>query len=189
MNKILLIDNFDSFTHNIEHLVTKLGFEVETLRNNEFSIDFIKNFKKIIISPGPGLPNEANQIIEIIQKYHQNTSILGICLGHQAIAMAFNGNLKNLSKVYHGVSSEITILDNEEILYKNLPKSIEVARYHSWAIDENNIGEGLEVTSVSEDGTIMSIKHKLYDVRGIQFHPESILTPMGEEIMKNWLEN
>ena len=103
--------------------------------------------------------------------------------------MAFNGKLKNLSKVYHGVSSEITILDNEEILYNNLPKTIDVARYHSWAIDENNIGEDLQVTSVCKDGTIMSIKHKEYDVRGIQFHPESILTPMGEEIIKNWLEN
>lgn len=189
MNKILLIDNFDSFTHNIEHLITKLGFEAETIRNNEFSIDYIKKFEKIIISPGPGLPNEANQIIEIIQKYHQSKSILGICLGHQAIAMAFNGTLKNLSKVYHGVSSEITILESDEILFKNLPKKLDVARYHSWAIDENNLGDDLKVTAVSEDGTIMAIKHHIFDVRGIQFHPESILTPLGEVIMKNWLEN
>nr|WP_297309427.1 aminodeoxychorismate/anthranilate synthase component II [uncultured Flavobacterium sp.] len=189
MNKILLIDNFDSFTHNIKHLIIKLGFEVETIRNNEFSIDYIENYEKIIISPGPGLPDEANLIIDIIQKYHKNKSILGICLGHQAIAMAFNGRLKNLSKVYHGVSSEITILDNDEILFKNLPKKFDVARYHSWAIDENNLSEDLKITAISNDGTIMAVKHKTFDVRGIQFHPESILTPFGEEIMKNWLDN
>jgi len=189
MNKILLIDNFDSFTHNIEHLITKLGFEVETIRNNDFHIDYVDNFRKIIISPGPGLPNESNQIIEVIQKYAKYKSILGVCLGHQAISLAFGGNLKNLSKVYHGVASEITILDSDEKIFKSLNKKIEVARYHSWAIDEKNIGNGLSVTSISDDGTIMSVKHQKYDVRGIQFHPESILTPNGEIIMKNWLEN
>lgn len=188
MNKILLIDNFDSFTHNIEHLITKLGYEVETLRNNDFSIEYINNFEKIIISPGPGLPSESNQIIEVVQQYCKNKSILGICLGHQAISLAFQGNLKNLSQVYHGVSSEITILDSDEKIFTNLPKNIEVGRYHSWAIDENNIGNGLKVTSISEEGTIMSIKHELFDVVGIQFHPESILTPHGEQIIKNWLE-
>lgn len=188
MNNILLIDNFDSFTHNIEHLITKLGFQVETIRNNDFSIEYVNNFEKIIISPGPGLPNESHQIIEIIQQYSKNKSILGICLGHQAISVAFQGKHKNLSKVYHGVSSEITILDSDEKIFKNLPNKIEVARYHSWAIDENNIGDGLKVTSTTEDGTIMSIKHEIYDVQGIQFHPESILTPQGEQIMKNWLE-
>lgn len=188
MNKILLIDNFDSFTHNIEHLIIKLGYEVETIRNDDFSIEYVDNFEKIIISPGPGLPNESNQIIDVVQRYFKNKSILGICLGHQAISLAFQGNLKNLSKVYHGVSSEITILDSDEKIFRNLPKNIEVARYHSWAIDKNNIGNGLKVTSTSEDGTIMSIKHEVYDIQGIQFHPESILTPHGEQIMKNWLE-
>lgn len=189
MSKILLIDNFDSFTHNVEHLITKLGFEVETIRNNEVFIDDVANYEKIIISPGPGIPSESHQIIDIIQKYAPTKSILGICLGHQAICEAFQGKIKNLSKVYHGVSSEITILDSEQILFKSLPKSINVARYHSWAIDENHIGDNLKVTSISEDGTIMSVKHEWYDVQGIQFHPESILTPDGEQIMKNWLEN
>lgn len=189
MSKILLIDNFDSFTHNIEHLITKIGFEVKTLRNNEIYLDDIENYKKIIISPGPGLPSETNLIIDVIRKFHKTKSILGICLGHQAISEAFQGKLKNLSKVYHGVSSEITILDSEEKLFKKLPKNINVARYHSWAIDENCIGNNLKVTSISEDGNIMSIKHEFYDVQGIQFHPESILTPLGEQIMRNWLEN
>src|SRR5690606_24442011 len=174
MNKILLIDNFDSFTHNIEHLITKLGYEVQTIRNNEFPIEYVENFEKIIISPGPGLPNESNQIIEIVQQFCNNKSILGICLGHQAISLAFNGKLKNLSKVYHGVSSEITILDFDDKIFRNLPKNIEVARYHSWVVDEKNIGDGLKITSKTEDGTIMSIKHEVYDVQGIQFHPESI---------------
>lgn len=189
MSKILLIDNYDSFTHNIEHLITKLGFEVETIRNNEFSIDYVENFKKIIISPGPGLPNESNQIIDVVKKYYKTKSILGICLGHQAIAMAFNGKLKNLPKVYHGVSSKITILDSEEKLFKNLSNTIEVARYHSWAVDENSMSNELKTTSITNEGTIMSIKHKEYDITGIQFHPESILTPLGEQMMKNWLEN
>ena len=189
MNKILLIDNYDSFTYNIEHLVTKLGFEVETIKNNDFSMQYVNNFEKIIISPGPGLPSEANQINELILTYYKTKSILGICLGHQAIGEAFGSELKNLSKVYHGVTSEITILDSEDSLFKTLPSHFDVARYHSWVIDQNHLGNQLKITSVSEDGTIMSIKHKQYDVKGIQFHPESILTPLGEQIIKNWLEN
>lgn len=188
MSRILLIDNYDSFTHNIEHLIKKLDFDVDVLRNDAFYIEDIENYDKIIISPGPGVPSEANQILEIIRKYHHSKSILGICLGHQAISEAFNGKLKNLSKVYHGISSEITILDSDQKIFKNIPKQIDVARYHSWAIDENCIGDNLKITSIAEDGTIMSITHKEYDVQGIQFHPESILTPFGEQILKNWLE-
>lgn len=184
--KIAIIDNYDSFTYNLSHLVKELGVEVSVFRNDQFSMDVLTYYDKIILSPGPGIPSEAGQLLDVIHRYAGEKPILGVCLGHQAIGEAFGGSLTNLSDVFHGVSTPVHIL-GEDYLFNGLPSSIIVGRYHSWVVDCKGLPDCLEVTSVSDEGYIMSLRHKEYDIRGIQFHPESVLTQDGSTIISNWL--
>ncbi|WP_396151126.1 anthranilate synthase component II [Flavobacterium sp.] len=188
MKKVVIIDNYDSFTYNLVHYLEDLNCQVTVYRNDEFELKELEKFDKILLSPGPGLPSDAGLLKQVITTYSNSKSILGVCLGLQAIAEIFGGKLLNLNKVHHGKSSEITIVSEDE-LFNGLPKNIQVGRYHSWVMDPDLIPEVLEVTSVDEEQQIMSIKHKHLDVKGVQFHPESILTPFGKEILTNWVEN
>ena len=185
MKKIFLIDNYDSFTYNLLYYLEELGCEVTVKRNDKFELDEISNFDAILISPGPGIPREAGKIIEVIKKFYNTKNIFGVCLGQQAIAEAFGGKLRNLKNVYHGVSSKIT-LTSSDVIFDNIKSDLVVGRYHSWIVD-NPIPNEFKVTSIDENGEIMSIKHKDLNVRGVQFHPESILTPDGKEILNNWI--
>ena len=191
--KILVFDNYDSFTYNLVHLVEKITHEqVDVYRNDQLPMEKIKEYDKIILSPGPGIPEEAGSLLPLIKEYASSKSILGVCLGHQAIGQAFGGELINLSSVFHGVATKIEVRSREsEVispLFEGLPNELEVGRYHSWVVSKENFPETLEITAEDESGMIMGLQHKTYDVQGVQFHPESVLTPMGEEIMKNWLK-
>ncbi|HRS24695.1 MAG TPA: aminodeoxychorismate/anthranilate synthase component II [Paludibacteraceae bacterium] len=186
--KLLVFDNYDSFTYNLVHIVKKLGFtDVEVHRNDRISLEEINRFDKIILSPGPGVPSESGILLELIKTYASSKSIFGVCLGVQAIAEAFGGSLLNLPQVYHGIASEVSIFD-DEVLFRNLPEKIIAGRYHSWVVNDSTLPPCLQVTAKDEQGTIMALKHRTLDVRGVQFHPESVLTPLGEQILKNWLE-
>lgn len=186
--RIVIIDNYDSFTYNLAHLVKELGAEVEVLRNDQFQIEDLLPYDKIILSPGPGIPSEAGLLLDVIRQYAPIKPILGVCLGHQAIGEYFGGHLTNLSQVFHGVSSTVSVT-TPDYIYNELPDHIEVGRYHSWVVDTPAFPDCLEITSVSEEGQIMSLRHRQYDVRGIQYHPESVLTPDGQKIISNWLEH
>lgn len=186
--KTVIIDNYDSFTYNLSHLVKELGAEVSVVRNDQFRLSELKPFDKIILSPGPGIPTEAGLLMDVIDAYASVKPILGVCLGHQAIGEYFGGKLTNLSQVFHGIASIISITAPDYI-YKELPAQVQVGRYHSWVVDNEGLPDCLEVTSVSEEGQIMSLRHKQYDVRGIQYHPESVLTPEGRKIIANWLKH
>lgn len=186
--KTVIIDNYDSFTYNLAHLVKELGAEVSVVRNDQFRLSELKPFDKIILSPGPGIPTEAGLLMDVIDAYASVKPILGVCLGHQAIGEYFGGKLTNLSQVFHGIASTISITAPDYI-YKELPAQVQVGRYHSWVVDNEGLPDCLEVTSVSEEGQIMSLRHKQYDVRGIQYHPESVLTPEGRKIIVNWLKH
>ncbi|MCV2483675.1 aminodeoxychorismate/anthranilate synthase component II [Flavobacterium sp. SH_e] len=188
MKKILVIDNYDSFTYNLVHYLEDLNCEVTVYRNDEFDIDEIASFEKILLSPGPGIPDEAGLLKAVIEKYSPTKSILGVCLGQQAIGEVFGGTLSNLDKVYHGVATNVKTVVDDEILFEGLGNEFEVGRYHSWVVD-SNLPEDLEATSVDENGQIMSLRHKSYDVRGVQFHPESVLTPNGKKILENWIKS
>ena len=188
MKKILIIDNYDSFTYNLVHYLEDLNCEVTVYRNDEFDIDELQKFDKILLSPGPGVPKEAGLLIEVIKTYAKTKSILGVCLGQQAIAEVFGGSLINLDKVQHGVASTITIVEPDEPLFHNLETTIEVGRYHSWVVNPVGFPEVLEITSVDENNQIMSLRHRNLNVRGVQFHPESLLTPNGKQILENWLK-
>jgi anthranilate synthase component 2 len=196
--KILVFDNYDSFTYNLVHLVEKITNEkVDVFRNDEINLDDIAKYDKIILSPGPGIPSEAGLLLDVIKKYGPTKSILGVCLGHQAIGEAFGGKLVNLSTVYHGVATPVSVLKLKTAvngshkatkdLYEGLPEQINVGRYHSWIVSEDNLPKELIITAKDENGYIMGLKHTSFDVEGVQFHPESILTPDGEKIMRNWL--
>lgn len=192
--KILVFDNYDSFTYNLVHLVEKITHEkVDVYRNDEISLEKVNEYDKIILSPGPGIPEEAGLLLPLIKMYAPTKSILGVCLGHQAIGQAFGGTLTNLSTVYHGVATRIQVgskkLEVERNLFAGLPNEIEVGRYHSWVVDNNNFPDELEITATDENNFIMALQHKTYDVQGVQFHPESVLTPDGETIIRNWLKN
>lgn len=186
--KILVFDNYDSFTYNLVHYIEKVAdtIEVEIHRNDKININEIEKYDKIVLSPGPGLPKDAGILLDVIKKYAPNKSILGVCLGHQAIAETFGASLKNLNTVFHGVATPITVI-KEDVLFKNIPSQLNVGRYHSWVIDRNNFPQELEITATDDKGDIMGICHKTYNVRGVQFHPESILTEHGFEIIKNWV--
>lgn len=186
--KTVIIDNYDSFTYNLAHLVKELGTEVSVVRNDQFRLSELKPFDKIILSPGPGIPTEAGLLMDVVDAYAPVKPILGVCLGHQAIGEYFGGKLTNLSQVFHGIASTISITAPDYI-YKELPAQVQVGRYHSWVVDNEGLPDCLEVTSVSEEGQIMSLRHKQYDVRGIQYHPESVLTPEGRKIIANWLKH
>ena len=189
MKKIIVIDNYDSFTYNLVHYLEDLNCEVTVYRNDEFDIEELQKFDKILLSPGPGIPDEAGLLKDVIKTYSASKSILGICLGQQAIAEVFGGSLINLKKVYHGVATNIKIQVQEELLFKDLESEIEVGRYHSWVVNPTDFPEVLEVTSIDENGQIMSLRHRTFDVRAVQFHPESILTPHGNKILENWVTN
>jgi anthranilate synthase component 2 len=188
VTKILVFDNYDSFTYNLVHLVEKiLHLKVEVFRNDEIALEKVKAYDKIILSPGPGIPSEAGMLLPLIKEYAASKSILGVCLGHQAIGESFGGTLVNLDTVYHGVATPVKILNKNAPLLKGLGDSIEAGRYHSWIIDRKNFPEDLEITAVDENNYIMALQHKKYDVQGVQFHPESVLTPDGKKILRNWL--
>ena len=187
MKNIVIIDNYDSFTYNLVHYLDDLNCSVSVFRNDEFELDELEKFDKILLSPGPGLPSEAGLLKEVIVKYATTKSILGICLGQQAIGEVFGGSLINLSKVYHGIASKVQIIVHDESLFNGLENEIEVGRYHSWVISKENFPPDLEITSIDENGEVMSIRHKTYDIKGLQYHPESVLTPQGKKILENWI--
>ena len=184
---VVIIDNYDSFTYNLAHLVKELGAKVDVLRNKKLKIEELEQYDKIILSPGPGVPEEAGLLLDVIRTYSGKKPILGVCLGEQAIGQVFGGRLVNLSKVFHGVQTDIQLTEPDYI-FRGLPARIPVGRYHSWVVDTENFPETLAITAVSPEGQIMALKHREYDVRGIQFHPESVLTPDGKQIMANWLQ-
>lgn len=186
--KILVFDNYDSFTYNLVHLVEKITDEkVDVFRNDQIALDDVQVYDKIILSPGPGIPEEAGLLLPLIKRFAPTKSILGVCLGHQAIGQSFGGTLSNLDKVYHGVATKINILNENAPVLKGLGKEVEVGRYHSWIVDSKNFPAALEITAVDANGYIMGLQHKTYDVQGVQFHPESVLTPDGEKMLRNWL--
>jgi len=186
--KILLLDNYDSFTYNLLHLLEQFDVEkIDVFRNDAITLEEVNRYDKIILSPGPGLPEEAGILMPLIRTYSSTKSIFGVCLGHQAIAMEFGGRLINLEKVQHGVSSETSVTDQSEILFKSIPKNFKTGRYHSWVVAKDNFPGCLNITAVDEHQNIMAISHKNYDVRGVQFHPESILTEYGKVLIGNWL--
>jgi anthranilate synthase component 2 len=205
--KILVFDNYDSFTYNLVHLVEKITHgKVDVFRNDEIPMEKVKAYDKIILSPGPGIPSEAGMLLPLIKEYASSKSILGVCLGHQAIGEAFGGTLVNLSQVYHGVATKITLVNRESsvvsgkdnsrftshdsrtTLFDGLPDEIEVGRYHSWVISDKNFPAALEITARDANNYIMGLQHTKFDVQGVQFHPESVLTPDGEKMISNWLK-
>ena len=184
--KTVIIDNYDSFTYNLSHLVKELGAEVCVVRNDRFNLDDIDAFDKIILSPGPGIPSEAGLLLDVIRRYTGRKPILGVCLGHQAIGEAFGGTLENLSEVFHGVATPCHIIA-EDPLFKGIAPDFEVGRYHSWVVSRENFPDCLEVTAVSDEGQVMALRHRTMEIHGIQFHPESVLTPEGRIIIQNFL--
>ncbi len=185
--KVVIIDNYDSFTYNLRHLVEELGAEVDVIRNDQFNLEDLEKYDKIILSPGPGIPSEAGLLLDVIRTYAGKKSMLGVCLGHQAIGEAFGSKLTNLSHVFHGVQTPVDIVAQDPI-FDGLPKEFPVGRYHSWVIDDKNLSQDLEITAVSKEGQIMAVRHRSLDIHGIQFHPESVLTPDGKVIVGNFLK-
>lgn len=186
---IVVIDNYDSFTYNLVHYIEKItGKRVDVFRNDKISVEEVSRYDKILLSPGPGIPVEAGIILDLIRKLAPTKSILGVCLGHQAIGEAFGGKLVNLDNVYHGIASEIEVLTPEDPLYKGIPAKFNVGRYHSWVVDKQTLPDCFTITSVDDKGLIMGLSHKQYDVRGVQYHPESVLTENGLKMMENWLK-
>ena len=185
---ILIIDNYDSFTYNLVHLVNEIGLQCDVWRNDKFNIEDVDAYDKIILSPGPGIPSEAGLLLDVTKKYSPTKSIFGVCLGQQAIAEVFGGELYNLKQPMHGIATPIKVTDKSEQLFVGLPESFKVGRYHSWVVNEKSIPDVLTVTAIDEeDNSVMALRHKEYDVRGVQFHPESILTEFGKEMMANWI--
>ncbi len=184
--RVLVVDNYDSFVYNLVHYLEELDCEVTVKRNDEIELEEIGDYDKILLSPGPGIPDEAGALKQIISRYAASKSILGVCLGQQAIGEVFGGKLQNLSEVFHGVSSRIKLTVSNEPLYQDLGQELEVGRYHSWVVDKE-LPACLEATSFDENGQVMSLRHRDLDVRGVQFHPESVLTPMGKKIIENWI--
>lgn len=190
--KIVVIDNYDSFTYNLVHLVKELGADVTVYRNDQFELEDLECFDKIMLSPGPGIPSEAGLLLDVIKRYAGVKPILGICLGEQAIGEVFGGTLVNLSDVFHGVQTPAHLIDSVKIhevdyIFKGLHRDILVGRYHSWVVDAESLPECLEITCTSNEGQVMALRHKEFDIRGIQFHPESVLTPDGKKMINNWL--
>ncbi|MDX2188636.1 MAG: aminodeoxychorismate/anthranilate synthase component II [Bacteroidota bacterium] len=186
--KILILDNYDSFTYNLVHIVRKLGFtDLDIIRNDKIAVSEVDKYDKIILSPGPGIPVEAGIMMDLIKTYSNKKSILGVCLGHQAIGESFGGELYNVQKVIHGKALNTKIIANDPI-FKGLPTEFKTGRYHSWAIRANNLPAHLEATAIDESGVLMALRHKTLNVKGVQFHPESVMTEFGELMMKNWLE-
>lgn len=186
--KIVIIDNYDSFVYNLSHLLKELGAEVTVKRNDQFRLEELEEFDKILLSPGPGVPEEAGLLLDVIRRYAGKKPILGVCLGEQAIGEVYGGKLTNLDEVFHGIQSPVT-LTATDYLFEGLPSTIQVGRYHSWVVDQKDFPDCLEVTAVSEEGYIMALRHRTLDVRGVQFHPESVLTPEGKQMLGNWIHH
>ncbi len=186
--RVLVIDNYDSFVYNLVHYLEDLGCEVVVRRNNEISLEEADAFDRILLSPGPGIPDEAGILKELITTYAPTKSIFGVCLGQQAIGEVFGGRIINLQEVFHGVASRIRFCVTDEPLFEGLGEEMEVGRYHSWVVD-HNLPDCLQATSFDENGQVMSLRHKQHDVRAVQFHPESVLTPHGKTILRNWLRD
>ena len=185
--KIVIIDNYDSFTYNLSHLIKELGADVTVYRNDQFELPMLEKFDKIVLSPGPGIPSEAGLLLDVIKTYAGKKPFLGVCLGHQAIGEVFGAKLENLSDVFHGVATEGTQFGTDPI-FNGLPERITMGRYHSWVVSKENFPSCLEITAESDEGQIMALRHREYDIHGIQFHPESVLTTEGRTMLKNWLE-
>jgi anthranilate synthase component II len=187
--KVLVIDNYDSFTYNLVHLVNELDRDVEVWRNDKFALEDVAQFDKILLSPGPGIPEEAGLLLDVIRTYAPTKSIFGVCLGQQAIAEAFGGSLLNLGRPMHGIATPIDVLDQNELIFKDCPNVIKVGRYHSWVVRSEGLPDCFTVTATDSTNEIMALRHNKFDVRGVQFHPESVLTEYGKQMMKNWLES
>ena len=186
--KILVIDNYDSFVYNLVHYIREFVDDVTVWRNDQFELDDVAAFDKIVLSPGPGIPEEAGLLKAVVERYAPTKSMLGVCLGQQAIGEVFGGSLINLDQVFHGVGTHVERLVDDEPLFAGLPKNFQVGRYHSWVVAREDFPQDLEITAVDESGQIMALRHKKYDLRGVQFHPESVLTPHGKSMIKNWLK-
>ena len=189
--KILVLDNYDSFTYNLVHILVQLGYgnSTDVIRNDKLTVKDAGKYDKILLSPGPGIPDEAGCMKDIIKEYGKSLDILGVCLGHQGIAEVYGAQLYNLQEVLHGIKSRVSINDTDEILFKGLPQEFDICHYHSWAVDAQSLPKDLVVTARDPRGIIMGIRHKEHNVRGVQFHPESIMTEYGVEIINNWLTN
>lgn len=184
--RIVIIDNYDSFTYNLSHLIKSLGAEVDVVRNDQFQLADLESYSKIVLSPGPGIPSEAGLLLDVIRTYAGKKPILGVCLGHQAIGEVFGGQLENLSEVFHGIATPCHIVVDDPI-FSGIDRDITVGRYHSWVVSNENLPACLEVTAVSDEGQIMALRHRELNIRGIQFHPESVLTPNGRKMLQNWM--
>jgi anthranilate synthase component 2 len=185
-----MIDNYDSFTYNLVHIVKKLGYEIDVFRNDKITIEEVGKYDKIMLSPGPGIPSEAGILQEVVRTYAPSKNILGVCLGEQCIGEIFGGTLTNLDNVFHGIATPVKLTNSKDpILFKGIPERFSVGRYHSWVVDAKGFPDVLEVTAVDDSGKVMALKHKTYNVRGVQFHPESILTEHGEKMLDNWLKS
>lgn len=187
--KLLVFDNYDSFTYNLVHAFRNLGVNPTVVRNDEIAVEDASPYDKIVISPGPGIPEESGILLPLLARWKNEKPILGVCLGHQALAMAFGAGLYNLPDVYHGVATPITITDTSDYLFEGLDSGIEVGRYHSWAVDKATLPKEIVVTATDEAGIIMALRHRDLDIRGVQFHPESLLTPQGERMLYNWIRH
>jgi anthranilate synthase component 2 len=189
--KILVLDNYDSFTYNLVHILRELGYgsQMEVFRNDKITLHQVDAYQKILLSPGPGIPEEAAIMQELIRHYGPTKSILGICLGHQGIAEVYGASLYNMKLVLHGIASEICLLDENELLFRGIPKETEVGRYHSWAVIPESVNGDLKITARDLDQEVMGIRHRRFDVAGLQFHPESVLTKNGKQMLRNWIEN
>ena len=187
--KILVLDNYDSFTYNLVYQLKMLGHTPDVYRNDKIDVEQAGDYDKILLSPGPGVPQDAGIMKSLIQRYGSTKSILGVCLGHQAIAEVYDASLYNMEDVLHGITSKVMVEDHDEVIFKGIPPAFTVCHYHSWAVDPLSINGALKVTAVNEAGLVMAIKHRQFDVRGVQFHPEAILTEYGEQLMANWINN
>lgn len=187
--KILVLDNYDSFTYNLVHIIRELGYTVDIFRNDKISVEEVERYDKILLSPGPGVPDEAGIMKQVIKEYGPVKSILGICLGHQGIGEVFGATLYNIPKVLHGVTSTTEVTERDEYLFKDVSDKFQSTHYHSWAVRADSIPSDLQVTAINDEGLIMGLRHIQYDVRGLQFHPESVMTPEGPKMIRNWLEN
>ncbi|KQS41356.1 aminodeoxychorismate/anthranilate synthase component II [Pedobacter sp. Leaf194] len=186
---VLVIDNYDSFTYNLVHLINEVGYEAEVWRNDKFELADVAQYDKILLSPGPGIPEEAGLLLDVIKTYAPTKSIFGVCLGQQAIAEVFGGTLLNLGRPMHGIATPVTVVDGDEFLFWECPQTINVGRYHSWVVSKDNFPSCLKITARDHKNEIMALRHETLDVRGVQFHPESVLTEFGKQMMENWLSS
>ncbi|HEV7348754.1 aminodeoxychorismate/anthranilate synthase component II [Telluribacter sp.] len=186
--KILVIDNYDSFTYNLVYILRELHDQVDVYRNDKIAMEQVADYDKILLSPGPGIPSEAGTMLDVVREYAPAKSILGVCLGHQGIGEVFGATLENMSDVLHGISDKVMITDRQDRIFRNLPPQFNVGRYHSWTVIPNTVPPSMTITAVDENGRVMGLAHKTYDVKGVQFHPESVLTEHGKEMLSNWLE-